>query len=288
MSRKKRSTKKHKKNLSVRLVVRWLSYGLMVVLLSAGWLAMKKVPFKTVLPIRQVVVKGDFRHLNPVQIKATVMKDIKGGYFTVNLMHIRQQLMTEAWVKQVSVRRHWPAQLIVNVVEKKAVAYWNDTAFISAEGKVFKAKNNVMTELLPHMYGPAGQAKKVWMFMNKIYPPLAQLSLEVKGLYMDNRRAWKLVLNNLAVESPVATKTSATARSVAGVATTNRSIKNIAVAGTVIVRLGRYDTGARFSRFIDVFSRINSPDLSRIKVVDMRYPNGFAILRKTPQDKKAA
>lgn len=263
--KRKKQQRVSKTLISWRFIRRLVPYALVSVILSAGLIYFKQVQFKTVLPIRQVSVEGTLKHLDRTQIKTMVMNNVEGGYFTLNLTHARERIMKNAWVKSVSIRRRWPAQLIVNVKEKKAVAYWNKHAFISAEGEVFKPVKMDTTMLLPHMYGPEGQQKKVWMFMNRIYPPLASLSLQVDALYLDQRRAWKLVLSYLAADKTTAAKKQ---------------------DETLTLRLGRYDTDTRFNRFIHVFSRVDSPDLNQIKTIDMRYPNGFAVLRKAQLNEK--
>jgi len=223
----------------------------------------KEKQFKTVLPIKKVSVEGRLIHLDRSKLEVSILHSVKGGYFTLDLNRIRKRLLVNPWIRRVSVRRHWPAQLIVTIAEKTPVAYWNRNSFISAEGDVFKPASIDTTLLLPQMFGPQGQYKKVWMFMNKIYQPLASMALQVQVLSLDDRRAWKLVLTSLSDEKKY---------------TENKSEQN---KSTVIVRLGRYDTQRRFDRFVRVFSSIASLDLKQIQSVDMRYPNGFAVLRKT-------
>ncbi len=263
--KRKKQQQASKTLIAWRFIRRLVPYALVLVMLSTGLIYFKQVQFKTVLPIRQVSVEGALKHLDRNQIKTRVMNNIEGGYFTLNLTHIRERIMKNAWIKSVSIRRRWPALLIVNVKEKKAVAYWNKHAFISAEGEVFKPVNMDTAMMLPHMYGPEGQQKKVWMFMNRIYPSLASLPLRVDALYLDKRRAWKLVLSySAAEETTVARKQDE----------------------TLTLRLGRYDTDTRFNRFIHVFSRVDSPDLKQIKTIDMRYPNGFSVLKKASLNEK--
>jgi len=222
--------------------------------------AIKQHQFETVLPIRVVKVEGQLDHLDRRVLQQTVLATLEGGYFTLNLSRVRTRLMKDPWVKEVFIRRRWPAQLLVSVIEKQPVAYWNQQAFISAEGNVFQPEIIDQTLLLPRMYGPQGQHKKVWMFMNEIYPPLAAMAMQVKALYLDERRAWKLALADAASEKNTQADNS----------------RNKAL----IVRLGRYQTRQRFKRFVQVFSSANSPDLAQLQSVDMRYPNGFAVLRK--------
>lgn len=220
--------------------------------------------FETVLPVKAVQVEGHLYHLDPEQIKQKVFETLEGGYFTLNLERARAEVMKNAWVKDVSIRRQWPARLIVSVTEKQPVAYWNSHALISEEGDVFIPAVLDGSLLLPHMFGPEGQHKKVWMFMNDIYQPLAAMALQVEALHLDDRRAWKLELVNIASERA------------------NHSGDN--KGKLLTVRLGRYQAMERFSRFVRVFSAANGPDLSRIQAIDMRYPNGFAVLPETPSN----
>ncbi|HHO58637.1 MAG TPA: FtsQ-type POTRA domain-containing protein [Thiotrichales bacterium] len=215
-----------------------------------------EMQFETVMPITQVRVDGEFEHLDANELKARVLAGVDGGYFTVDLNRTRDRLMQNPWVKTVSVRRRWPAELLVTVTEKQAVAYWNEQALISAEGDVFRPVYIDKTLSLPHMIGPQGQHKKAWLFMNEIYQPLTAMALQVDTLKLDDRRAWQLSL-------------------------INENFANKSENEPLIIRLGRYNTEARFKRFVEVFSRENSPDLKQIKTIDMRYPNGFAVLKKT-------
>ncbi len=235
-------------------------YLTLMVMLIASVFYLKDKQFETVLPVNQVTVKGSFNHLSRSEIEQVVLNNIKGGFFTLDLAAARESLLQKPWVKSVSVRRRWPAELMVDVEEKRAVAYWNQTSLISAQGEVFSPSPMPSLILLPKMYGPEGQHKKVWLFMNRIYQPLAQLDFEVTELKLDERRAWQLVLSDLSGLSKAASTDAG-----------NR---------TLIVNLGRYETDSRFDRFIRVFASAGGTALRKIAAIDMRYPNGFAVKTK--------
>jgi len=232
-----------------------MPYFVLTAVLVVSFDYLKNKEFDTVLPIESVTVEGVFQHLGRSEIEQVVLNTVEGGFFTLKLDEARKRLLQKPWVKSVSVRRRWPAELIVSVEEKRAVAYWNKQSFISESGDVFSPRPMPSAMILPKMFGPKGQHEKVWLFMNEIYQPLASLELNVASLYLDERRAWTISLEAT-------------------------SLKSLA-GNNLLVNLGRYDTKQRFERFVRVFSKLASLGLNDFKAMDMRYPNGFSVLKKT-------
>jgi len=94
--------------------------------------------------------------------------------------------------------------------------------------------------------------------MNVLYKETALLNYEVVHLNLDERRAWQLII-----------------------AEQNENSNN-----RISVRLGRFDTDKRLQRFVRILPALNTEHGSasidglaenKIKVIDMRYPNGFAV-----------
>ncbi len=203
---------------------------------------------QTVVPIEQVDIQGELRHLSDEQLRQTIRSSLVGGYFTIDLNAVRNALLQLPWVEDASVRRKWPSGLQIRVQEKTAVAYWNDDALLSAEGEVFRPNQVPRDMALPKMAGPDGLHENVWRFMQQLQQQFAALGLQVDKLVLDKRRAWQIYLANDAQH-----------------------------AGALI-RLGRNDTQQRLHRFVEVFAMSNAPSLQQASVVDMRYPNGFAMM----------
>jgi len=100
--------------------------------------------------------------------------------------------------------------------------------------------------------GPQGQQENVWQFMNVLYKEMAALDYQVMRLTLDDRRAWRLVINNISDES----------------------------FSQIEVKLGRFDTEKRVHRFIRMLPALTAQSgllKNEIKTIDMRYPNGFAV-----------
>ncbi len=231
-----------------------------VAVVYAG-LFIKDLEVPTLLPVEDVQVIGQMDFLDDSEIQLIVKGEIDGGYFTVDLNNIRKVLMQQPWIKNVSLRRQWPASLDVIITEHKPVAYWNNDGYISESGEVFKPKMIDRKLNLPILNGPDGHHDNVWKFMNVLYQEMALLEFEVVRLDLDERRSWQLVVSEY-----------------------EDAEKAVAV-NKIDVKLGRFETEKRLKRFIRILPSLtvghgsagNALTDKKIKVIDMRYPNGFAV-----------
>jgi len=213
----------------------------------------RDIDIPTVLPVSDVQVSGVLNFVDESEIKTLVKENITGGYFTIDLAGIRALLLQKPWVKNVSLRRKWPASLNVLIEEQVPVAYWNKNAFLSEKGDVFKPAGIDKRLNLPGLNGPQGQHHHVWQFMNVLYRETALLNYEVVHLNLDERRAWQLTIVEQKEDG----------------------------GNQIAVRLGRFETEKRLQRFVRILPAL-SADIeglaeNKIKVIDMRYPNGFAV-----------
>ena len=238
---------------------------------AANFISDVEIP--EVLPVEEVQVVGELKFLNKKAIEETVMRSVNGGYFTVDLTSVRDLLQYQPWVRNVSLRRVWPASINVTIEEQVPVAYWNDDGYINEAGEVFKPAAINTTLNLPKLRGPEGQHDNVWKFMNQLYQEMALLEYEVTRLSLDDRRAWQLVIS---------TRSELTH-------TSQPDIKQ-----GIEVKLGRFETKKRLERFIDILPSLIASqsgtddnlmiDTNKIERIDMRYPNGFAV-RMSNKDK---
>ena len=251
-SMKKKTNKSYLKN-----IIHVIPLLLGVVAISYSVFLIKDIEVPEVLPVTDIQVNGELYFLDKEEIKAIVKKNISGDYFTVDLHHVRDILKQKPWVKNVSLRRQWPASINVFVVEQVPVAYWNEDGYINEAGDVFKPVSLDTSLNLPRLNGPEGQHDNVWKFMNVLYKETALLNYEVVRLNLDDRRAWQLVIiSNLEAES------------------------SDSKIDSIDVKLGRFDTEKRLQRFIRILPALAVEDglvENKIKVIDMRYPNGFAV-----------
>ena len=231
-------------------------------------LIIKDFEMSTVLPIGDVQISGETVFINKDEIKSIVEENISGGFFTVDLNHVRETLLQEPWVENIALRRQWPDGIEVLIEERKPIAYWNSDGYISENGHVFKPEVIDKSLNLPVLAGPEGQHNNVWKFMNILYKEMELLNYTVTSLGLDARRAWKLAI-------------------ISNAATGSEGDLQV-----IDVRLGRFETEKRLQRFIRVLPALVSEKEfadNKIKVIDMRYPNGFAVRMTTNEivaDKK--
>lgn len=249
--------KRKNKPSRLRNILRKFPAVLAVLTVIYAGVLIRDVEMPELLPVNEIQVNGDLNFLDKNEIETTVRENISGDYFTVDLNQVRDVLMQEPWIKNVSLRRQWPASLNVYIEEQVPVAYWNEDGFINAAGDVFKPGLPNTKLNLPILKGPHGQHENVWKFMNTLYKETALLNYEVVRLNLDDRRAWQLVI---AADS---------------------DSKN----DHIEIKLGRFDTEKRMKRFIHILPALayeqgltkNKTAENIIKVIDMRYPNGFAV-----------
>ena len=274
--RKKSKTSPFKKILKTLPVL----LSVMAVIYLA--LFIKDIEFPTVLPVTDVVVKGELNFVSEEEVEVLVKENISGGYFTVDLDNIREIILLKPWVKNVALRREWPASLTVYIEEQIAVAYWNKDAYLGKDGKLFKPEIIDTTLNLPNLNGPSGQHDNVWKFMNVLYKETAMLSYEVIRLNLDDRRAWQLTLAERIKKRQVDKELAVRERD----DSEDADLESKSVEATVIeIKLGRFDTNKRLQRFVAILPALidehaikqNNYMTGKIKVIDMRYPNGFAV-----------
>ncbi len=229
--------------MTVQVNLRWLLvFVLFGTLAWSGWMLQAGWQ-QTVVSPDQVRIEGQFKHLSTDEVQHRIAPKLVGGYFSIDLQAVRTEVQKLPWVQDVSVRRQWPSGLLITVQEKTAVAYWNDDALLSSEGKVFHPVHIERDMALPQLAGPQGMQQSVWQFMDRLQPAFAALDRQVEKLVLDPRRAWQIHL-----------------------------------ADGTLIRLGRNQSEQRLQRFLKVFAMPNAPALGEAVVVDMRYPNGFAML----------
>jgi len=148
------------------------------------------------LPIRQVKVDGDFRHLKKAEIEEAIAPLVTTGFFTLRVDSIRRQLLAMPWVQHVTVRRQWPDTLILSIEEQKPVARWGKRGLINEESELFYPNNDSIPTQLPLLFGPEGQVEMVLKQFREMNALLKPLNVQLVRLTLSNRRAWDGELDN--------------------------------------------------------------------------------------------
>ena len=208
---------------------------LTMLLLSAGiW-----VTHSPLFPVKRIEIGGKFEKVTPVQLKYIAQHELSGTFFTLDINKTRSAFAKLPWVRDAQVRRVWPDSLQITIAEHDAMARWGDNGLVSREGRWFDAASD---KPLPVLHGPQGSEKEMIAALQEYGVLLARSGLKPQQLWLSERRAWKMELNN-----------------------------------GVVLELGRGPVKSRLQRFVEYWPRslVNMP--YRIEYIDLRYPNGFAV-----------
>ena len=219
----------------------WVKYLLGIVILAACIMPLRD-SWSKILPIKQVDIAGEFMHLSPSELETRATEVIQGGFVSVSVTAIKQELIREEWISDVAVRRVWPDSLMIYITEHEPVACWGENSLLSSEGAVFSPSPASFPARLPALNGPRGSARTVLQKYRFLKKELALMNLDIDELALTERRAWQFRL----VNGPV-------------------------------VLLGRKDLEGRFERFFDFAIPYQADRLSQATSIDMRYTNGFAV-----------
>lgn len=211
---------------------------------AAVWLL--RVPS---LPVRQVVFANELAHIRRLEIEQVLPATLRGNFFSINLETVRVSLEQLPWIRKVEVRRIWPARLEIRVEEHRPVARWGEARgeLVNSYGEVFSAlAAEEEIGRLPLLFGPPGTAKEVLMRYSEFAGVVRPLGEKPGQLLLSPRLAWQLKLEH-----------------------------------GMLVDLGREQAkaplGVRLQRFVEVYPEAVATRAVQPTVVDLRYPNGFAM-----------
>jgi cell division protein FtsQ len=152
---------------------------------------------------------------------------------------LRESLKKLPWVRGASIRREFPDRLEVQLEEYQPLAHWNNNALVDSQGEVFFARSDMD---MPDFVGQDGTAAEVTQRYEQFSRQLAGLELQVNRLVLSPRHAWQLRLSN-----------------------------------GMVLELGREDVQQRLARFVEAYPYSLAAIQSRVRYVDLRYSNGFAV-----------
>lgn len=153
---------------------------------------------------------------------------------------VRKVLTGVSWISGVDVALHWPDELVVHVRPQRAIAYWNDNAFINSDGAVFVAEHLVGGDL-PQLYGPKGTEQVVMGHYQRLNRALLKSGHFIEVLVLNER-------GSLEFENQHGVR----------------------------VVLGNADVKQRLQRFLKVSEQIEALEMTPQRI-DTRYTNGVAV-----------
>ncbi len=216
--------------------------------LAAGTWWLSQRPYFTLRGVSIEAAPGHpLRHASAPLLRAAVTRHVRGNFFAVDLDAVRATFETVPWVRRASVRRVWPDGLAVAIEEHRPLAYWGDGRLVNTFGELFAANLAEAEEEgeLPQFSGPEGSALQVARRYAELREAVAPLRAHPDSVALSPRYAWTMRLDD----------------------------------GTRLL-LGR-DQGMpverRVARWVEAWPEVTASLKRRAEVIDLRYPNGFAI-----------
>ncbi len=226
----------------------WLAGFLLISLVGIVGYELTKERLKSLsiksasLPIKYVRTEGEFQYLSKDDVKDILQPLVMTSFFDADMQAIHSAVSTLPWVDEVTVKRIWPDAIDIKVHEKQPFARWGKSALITESGVIFMPKTNMPTQNLITMTGPELQQVKVLEIMKGIKTALADHSMELAEFNVSDRWAWKIKL----------------------------------VTGMEIL-LGQDEQLKKLKRFLKTLTVLSQGQVDAMAVVDLRYPNGYAV-----------
>jgi len=198
-----------------------------------------------IFPINVVEVGGQLEHVSRKQVELIVEEHLTGNFFTLDLKKTRDAFEKLPWTRNVSVRRHWPSTINVEIEEHKALARWGDIALVNTYGELFHGASD---DDLPVFYGAGDAVKEVAQQYAQFKEILLDIDMQVTQVNLSPRFSWEI-----------------------------KTDKNVSIA------LGREHMNARLAQFSIAYQTVLRHLNTTIQYADLRYPNGFSLLQTNKQ-----
>jgi cell division protein FtsQ len=239
---------------------RALSFGIglaffvcvLISLVSLGWWLTEVFIKQEHSPVNSIIITGEMPFTQEKEVLSAVSKVDLGNFFQVNVNDIQEQVSALPWVYSVAVRKQWPNELKVYVVDQTPVALWNGDFLLNQFGKAFQAEKKALKQPLPEFFGPEGTELLALENYSNLNDLLEYRNLTIDELILSERFSWQLTLNN-----------------------------------GVRLNLGREERVKRVQRFMDVYPLIKSHLAEQEKqkkalkqavdYIDLRYDTGLAV-----------
>lgn len=237
--------KKRNNNSTSAVELEWKAAYNWLVLLAVFSIAITYLTQQsTWLPIKTIKLSGSFHYIEQKDVESVLQPYIGEGFFSLDIHTVRQVLNDKPWTDSVSIRRVWPDQLVIAIVEKNPVGRWDEQRLISDKGIVYTADTEAFQQL-PLVHAVNNRPADL-----------------LRQYYALSRRF------NLLNESIIALRQD------------SRGALEIELVDGLKIKLGRDKVEHKIERLMTVYAQEILPRRSEIQQLDLRYSNGFAVAWK--------
>jgi cell division protein FtsQ len=234
-------------HLMNRLAVVLLSLVTLTCISASSWWLIHQPMFSITSVDIEAAPGYQLRHVSSPQLRASSQRNVGNNFFTVNLDAIRAHYESVPWVRRASIRRVWPNHLSVAIEEHQPMAVWGDAKLVNTFGELYSASITQAEEdgPLPVLRGPDGNEALVIHRFEDLRRWLSVLGRTPETVALSSRHAWTVTLDD--------------------------------ETRLLLGRDQNVSIEERVKRWAAVFPRVQERLDRKAEVIDLRYPNGFAI-----------
>jgi cell division protein FtsQ len=221
-------------------------------LVSLGWWLANIFIEQENSPVNSIVITGEMPYTQREEVLEAINDIDLGNFFQVNVNDIQAQVSLLPWVYSVAVRKQWPNEVKIYIVDQTPIALWNGDFILNQFGKAFQAEQKAIKHTIPEFFGPEGSELLALENFTNLNDLLEYRDLAIDELILSERFSWQLTLNN-----------------------------------GIRLNLGREERVKRVQRFMDVYPLINTHLIEQnnskkalkqaVDYIDLRYDTGLAV-----------
>ena len=216
---------------------------ILVSLISIFFLNNKINDKKIYFPIKKIVLVSQTTYSDKIKISEKAKEYLRDkSFFNIKIIDLKKEIENVDWVRLADVRRVYPDEIEIHIIEHVPVAIWNDELYLNSFGNIFSASS--IDTKLPKIYSIEGRSNTVFKYFIK---------------FSEN-----LLKNNIYY-------------SIIKIEENSRRSLTIKLSSNIIIYLGSDDISNKIDTFFKAYNSLNSSDLTKIRYIDMRYSNGFAV-----------
>lgn len=150
-----------------------------------------------VFAIQAITVQGEVTRNNAITLRANVVPQLQGNFFTIDLNQTKEAFEAVPWVRSAVVHRDFPNRLRTVLKEHEPLALWGDESankMVNQQSRVFEANvEDVDTDPLPRLKGPDAQSQTVVQMYRHLLPIFGSLDMGIEQLELTPRGSWRVL-----------------------------------------------------------------------------------------------
>ena len=216
---------------------------MLALLISIFFLNDKINDKKIYFPIKKISLDSKTTYSDKIQIYEKSKEYLsEKSFFNLKIIDLKKEIENIDWVRLADVRRVYPDEIEIHIIEHVPVAIWNDEMYLNSFGNIFFA--NSIDIQLPKIYSINERSKNVFKYFNTFSENLLKNNIDYNIIKIEEN---------------------------------SRRSLTIKLSSNIIIYLGSDDINNKIDTFFKVYNSLNSSDLTKIRYIDMRYSNGFAV-----------